>query len=118
MRNTKQLDFEGTVGKLTVSELRVRDIRKLVSHFKSMGDVDIASLFGDDFDQVASLLDGCIEFKSASVDIDDLSFGEAEAIFEAFQEVNPAFFKRLAALGLGLSVLPAAPETSTAAAPS
>ncbi|MEN8196874.1 MAG: hypothetical protein ABFS30_10240 [Pseudomonadota bacterium] len=116
LSKTAKLDDSRTV---TVRELRVKDVRNFVASLDGdLGGMDFAKLLKDEFDDLAGRLAGCVELPDGE-NLDDLSFGEIDQLWQAFREVNAPFFGLLARLGLDLSMRTVTEPTSTApAAPS
>ena len=113
MRDSKTLDLGGTVGKLTVFEVKVGRVRRLVADFKSSDNADILELFTTRFSDLEEVLQDFVTFQNEGVGIDDLAFSELELIKDALLEVNQSFLKIVEMLGLGMAfdqALPAAPK--------
>lgn len=112
MRNIKIIELQG--GRIAeVKELSVKDVRRLV--FGMVG-VDIKNILGDRFQETVALLGDCVQLPDDEL-FDDLSFTDANKVFEAFTELNQSF---LDLLGLNqllqsplLAVIQTQPDSST-----
>ena len=87
MRNRKTFSIEG-VGEVTVLELRVRDIRTIISAAKNLDDP------ADLLEHLPLLTD----LKAEAVD--DMAPSELGQVFEQVREVNAPFFTRLKEMGV------------------
>lgn len=104
MRHCKTIVLNGT-RTVTVKELRVKDVRRLLAGFKNFQDWQFAELCGDRFGEVSALLDGCISWPDGE-GLDDLTASELQQVVEGLKEVN-RYFLDLAGL------LPAEPAAET-----
>lgn len=112
MRNSKTLDLGGEVGKLTVFELKVGLVRRLVADYKSAAAADLLELFTSKFSELEEVLGDVIVFENEGVGVDDLAISELEQIKDALLEVNQSFLKIAEMMGLGVALdrpLPASP---------
>lgn len=89
MRKSKKV----TLGdrEITVYELRVKDIRTIVNKASTASE--------NDFSQAAELLPMVTDLKLT--DMEEFSISEIVDLWEAFKEVNDAFFTMAAKLGIG-----------------
>jgi len=89
MRNEKviSLDENRTI---TVQELRVKDVRQLLSGFTDLDKLDMASLLGERFGRISKLIEPFIEFPDGET-IDDLSGSELQQVIDGFKAVNKPF---------------------------
>ena len=89
MRNEKiiTLDENRTI---TVQELRVKDVRQLLSGFTDLDKLDMASLLGERFGGISKLIEPFIEFPEGET-IDDLSGSELQQVIDGFKQVNIPF---------------------------
>jgi hypothetical protein len=82
----------------TIKELRVKDIRHLVSQFSTLSAVPMQDLLGERFAEANELLKDCITLPEGET-LEDLTGSEIELISEAFLDVNTAFLKLIAGAG-------------------
>lgn len=98
-------------------ELRVRDARHIMAQAKSLEQVDVEALLGERFDEVALLLDDCIQMPMGET-LDDLSSSELDLVKAGLMEINAAFLALLGLAGLapptlsGILTEPASPSLS------
>jgi predicted GTPase len=85
---------------VTVRELRLKDVRRLVQEMKAFAALDISTLFGERFDELLSLSGELVSMPNGET-AEDLSLSELEQVLEAMKEVNASF---LAKMGLRLSL--------------
>jgi hypothetical protein len=103
MRNSKTINLdENRV--ITVQELRVKDIRQLLSGFTDLDKIDVNTLLGPRFAEIAALVTPFIVFPECE-SIDDLTGSELQLVIDGFKQVNSPFL-----ILAGLE--PAAPETT------
>lgn len=79
---------------VTVTELRVKDVRNLVAQYKALDGLKIADLLGGRFDELVALLPGCLAFPEGE-SLNDLSGSEMMMVAGALLEVNAAFLSLL-----------------------
>lgn len=107
----------------TVRELRLKDVRRLVSEAKtltslSLSALNLTELFGDQFDRLLAIAGEFITMPDGE-SVDDLSISEAEEVQEAVKEVNTSFLAIWEKLAPDIDLIPAskiplnASETST-----
>ncbi|MBS3953623.1 MAG: hypothetical protein KGZ88_11805 [Methylomicrobium sp.] len=89
MRNVKNIKLDDT-RQVTLQELRVKDVRRLMSEAKALEDLDIKILLTERFDELTPLLGDCLQLPTGET-LDDLSFSEINLIKTGFIEVNDAF---------------------------
>jgi hypothetical protein len=97
---------------VTVQELRVKDIRKIISGFTDLDKIDVMALLGPRFSEIAALIEPFIEFPD-NEGIDDLTGSELKQVIEGFKQVNIPF---LILAGLAPAAPEPAPPNSTALA--
>jgi len=91
MRLSKTVDLgEGRTA--VVHEMQVQFVRNLLINIKGeLAELQIEELLGERFTELISLSSELIELPG-NESIDNLAFSELKAIWEAFKEVNAAFF--------------------------
>ena len=104
MRLEKKIDL-GDGRSVTVKELRIKDIRKIVIEGAALYDVGFLEMLTDGFDNVLHLFSDCIDLTSQ--EIEDLSCSEVQAIYEAFKELNAFFFDQIEFVGGAADFKPA-----------
>lgn len=112
MRDSKTLDLGGEVGKLTVFEVKVGRVRRLVADYKSADASDLFELFTSKFSELEEILSDFIVFETQGVSVDDLSFSELEQIKDVLLEVNQSFLKIAEMMGLGIALEKPAPTAT------
>ena len=75
---------------VTVQELRVKDVRQLLSGFTDLDKLDMAALLGKRFGEISKLIEPFIEFPEGET-IDDLSGSELQQVIDGFKQVNIPF---------------------------
>jgi hypothetical protein len=95
---------------VTVRELRLKDVRRLVQEMKAFAALDISTLFGERFDELLSLSGELVSMPNGET-AEDLSLSELEQVLEAMKEVNASF---LAKMGLSLDLIPSGKTTPEA----
>jgi hypothetical protein len=101
MRKQKTIALSETA-KITVLELRPRDIKHALGLMQGGADLDFEKLLTENWDDALAKLGGVIQVDG--IELEDLSFSEIAEAKEAFMEVNAAFFDLLQGLGLNLAV--------------
>ena len=94
---------------VTVQELRVKDIRQLLSGFTDLDKINVMELLGPRFSEIAALVSPFIIFPKGE-SLDDLCGSELQAVIDAVKEVNATF--------LTLAGLKPVPSTALMASPS
>jgi hypothetical protein len=103
MRNSKTINLdENRV--ITVQELRVKDIRKMLSGFTDLDNIDVNALLGPRFAEISALVAPFMTFPEGET-IDDLCGSELQLVIDGFKAVNKPFL-----ILAGLE--PAAPQTT------
>lgn len=75
---------------VTVQELRVKDVRQLLSGFTDLDKLDMGALLGKRFEEISKLIEPFIEFPPDET-IDDLSGSELQEVIDGFRQVNLPF---------------------------
>jgi hypothetical protein len=75
---------------VTIQELRVKDVRQLLSGFTDLDKIDVAQLLGNRFAEISSLLEPFIGFPENET-IEDLSGSELQEVINGFKQVNIPF---------------------------
>ena len=89
MRKTKTIKIDEQ--EITLKELRVKDIRKILEAAENEND--------DALKQIESLLPLVTDFKFE--DLEGMAPSELQTLWEAFREVNAAFLSLTERLGIG-----------------
>ena len=90
MRKTKTIKIDDK--EITVKELRVKDIRKLMGQMETLED--------DIFDGMGKFLPFATDDLKLS-DLEGMAPSEIERIWDTFREVNGVFFRMMARMGVG-----------------
>jgi hypothetical protein len=85
--NVIMLDENRTV---TVQELRVKDVRQLLSRVTDLDKLDMTALLGQRFTELSKLLEPFIEFPQGE-SLDDLCGSELQQVLDGFKQVNAPF---------------------------
>ena len=102
MRNSKTINLdENRV--ITVQELRVKDVRQLISGFTDLDKLNVNALLGLRFAEIAALVKPFMTFPEGE-SIDDLTGSELQLVIEGFKQVNSPFL-----ILAGLEPAPSAP---------
>ena len=94
---------------VTVQELRVKDIRKIVSGFTDLDKIDVMALLGPRFNEISALIEPFIDFPEGE-GIDDMTGSELKLVIDGFKQVNIPF---LILAGLAPAEPEPAPPNST-----
>ena len=92
MRLEKKIDL-GENQSVTVKELRVKDVRKIVIEGSALYKLEFLELLTDGFDNVLHLFSDCIDLTPEQMA--ELSCSEVKAIYESFKELNAFFFDQI-----------------------
>lgn len=87
---------------VTIKELRIKDILKVISNVKEVfsdEDLDLHKLVEEKFDTIVDIASGFIVITSGST-LDDLTFSDIDKLVEPFKEVNASFLDKLSSMGL------------------
>ena len=105
MRNSKTINLdENRV--ITVQELRVKDVRQLLSGFTDLDKLNISALLGPRFAEISALVKPFMTFPEGE-SIDDLCGSELQLVIDGFKAVNIPF---LILAGLDPAAGPKPPE--------
>jgi hypothetical protein len=102
MRKQKTIALSDTA-KVTLMELRPRDIKHTLGMMQGGADLDFEKLLTENWDDALAKLQGVIQ--ADGIELEDLSFSEIAEVKDAFMEVNAAFFGLLSGLGLNLAAV-------------
>lgn len=101
-----QKTIELSVGRATVRELTVGEVFELAGQLPEHGKLSLSEFLSQAPRLVALLEHGAVDLPDG-VTISDLPFGDATALFQAFQEVNTPFFATLTrVLEMGATMFP------------
>lgn len=116
MRTSKTVNL-GASRDVTVLELRVRDVRRLLAKLPELKDQRVESLLSEHLPDTLALLGDSVVLPK-SEDIDDLTLSECRAIGEAWWELHRDFFTPILNVGRALPSSTRAPSTAPASASS
>ncbi|MDO8940906.1 MAG: hypothetical protein Q7U98_17260 [Methylicorpusculum sp.] len=91
MRNIKNIRLDDA-RQVTIQELRVKDVRRLMREAKALEDLDVKVLLTERFDELTPLLGDCLQLPAGET-LDELSFSEITLIKSGFVEVNQDFLE-------------------------
>ena len=87
---------------VTIKEVRLKDIFKVISNLKEVfsdENLDIHKLISEKYDTVASIAEEFIVV-SGDYELDDLTCSDIDMIIPAFKEVNASFLDKILSMGL------------------
>ena len=112
MRNSTVIMLDDN-RRVEVQELRVKDIRKIISGFTDLDKIDVMALLGPRFAEIAGLIEPFIAFPEGE-GIDDLTGSELQLVIDGFKQVNIPFLI-LAGLAPAAPVKPEPPNSTVLA---
>ena len=94
--------------KVTIKELRIRDILKVVGNIKEIfdeEDLDIQKLVEEKFDLIIDIVSGFIVVTGDDYTLEDLTFSDIDKLTPEFKAVNQSFLDKMSSMGLTASNL-------------
>lgn len=75
---------------VTIKELRVKDVRQLLSGFTDLDKLDMSVLLGKRFGEISKLIEPFVDFPKGE-SIDDLTGSELQQVIDGIKSVNNSF---------------------------
>lgn len=103
----KQAIVELSDFKVTIKELRIKDILNVISNIKEVFDdeLNVQQLVEEKFDLIVSIASDFIVVDDSEYSLDDLTFSDIDLLTPAFKEVNASFLDKLTSMGITPQVL-------------
>jgi len=96
--------------KVTIKELRIKDVRMAIANIKEIFDenVDMEAFINEKYDIILDIAKNFIDVEG-EYELDDLTFSDIDTLTPAFKRVNKSFLDKLVLAG----ILPEKPVKTT-----
>jgi len=108
----KQVVVELDEFKVTIKELRIKDVLKVIVNVKEVfgdKDLDLQKLVEEKFDTIIEIATSFITPQGDHT-LDEISFSDIDKLIEPFKEVNSSFLDKMGSMGFTLQNLIPPPE--------